>query len=91
MPIQCPDLSIENGKVIILPTNRSVNSSAEYSCNGGYKLDKGDAKRTCQVDGTWSGTDPECSKCSKLCTSMLHVDLGHAADLKLLNTTRYIP
>ena len=62
--IQCPDLgdTIENGKVLITPTARTVNSTAEYSCNDGYKLDKGDAKRTCQAGGTWSGEAPECSE-----------------------------
>ena len=62
--IQCPDLSdtIENGKVLITPTARTVNSTAEYSCDGGYKLDKGDTKRTCQAGGTWSGEAPECSE-----------------------------
>ena len=62
--IQCPDLSdsINNGKVIVTPTARTVNSTAEHICNDGYKLDKGDVKRTCQNDGTWSGEAPECSE-----------------------------
>ena len=62
--IQCPDLSdsIKNGKVVIIPTARTVNSTAEYSCNGDYKLDKGDAKHTCQDGGTWSGEAPQCSE-----------------------------
>ena len=60
--IQCPELSIENGKVIITPTEHTVNSTAEYTCDNGFKLDKGDAKRTCQDGGTWSGQTPECSE-----------------------------
>ena len=62
--IQCPDLSdsINNGKVIVTPTAHTVNSTAEYTCNDGYKLEKGDAKRTCQNDGTWSGEAPGCSE-----------------------------
>ena len=64
LDFQCPDLgdSIENGKVLVTPTARTVNSTAEYSCNGGYKLDKGDAKRTCQDGGIWSGEAPQCSE-----------------------------
>ena len=62
-PIQCPELgSIESGQVIVTPAVRRVNSTAEYTCDSGYKLDKRDAKRTCQPDGTWSGEAPECSK-----------------------------
>ena len=64
--VQCPDLgdSIENGKVVVTPGPAAgiVNSTAEYSCNGGYKLDKGDIKRICQADGTWSGEAPQCSE-----------------------------
>ena len=60
--IQCPKLRLENGGVIITPTNRTVNSTAVYTCNGSYKLDKGAATRTCQDDGTWSGQTPECSE-----------------------------
>ena len=48
--------------MIVIPTSRTVNSTAEYTCDGGYKLDKGNAKRTCQDDGSWSGDTPECSK-----------------------------
>ena len=64
--VQCPDLSdsTENGEVVITPGSaaRTVNSTAEYSCNGGYKLDNGDAKRICQAEGTWSGEAPQCSE-----------------------------
>ena len=62
--VQCPDLSdsIENGEVVVTPTARTVNSTAEYSCNDGYRLDNGVAKRTCQAEGTWSGQAPQCSE-----------------------------
>jgi hypothetical protein len=50
--------------VVITPTARTVNSAAEYTCNDGYKLDKGNAKRTCQAGGTWSGEAPQCSEYS---------------------------
>jgi len=65
--VQCPELgdSIENGKVIVTPAARTVNSTAEYTCDEGFKVDKGDAKRTCQDSGTWSGEAPQCSKVDK--------------------------
>ncbi|MCG8623730.1 MAG: hypothetical protein MJE68_17270, partial [Proteobacteria bacterium] len=61
---QCPDLSdsVEKGEVVVTPTARTVNSTAEYSCDDGYRLDKGDAKRTCLDEGTWSGEAPQCSE-----------------------------
>ena len=60
--VQCPDLSdsIENGEVVITPIARTVNSTAEYSCDDSYRLDNGDAERTCQAEGTWSGEAPQC-------------------------------
>ena len=62
----CPDLNrVTNGEVNIVPPDRSVNSKATYSCSGDYNL-KGNRERLCQVDGTWSGTDPECGKLSAL-------------------------
>ena len=46
--------------MVITPTARTVNSTAEYSCNEGYRLDNGDTERTCQAEGTWSGEAPQC-------------------------------
>ena len=36
-----------------------LDSVANYSCNTGYTL-TGDAMRTCQRDGNWSGSIPTC-------------------------------
>ena len=35
-----------------------------YSCNNGFQKISGDAIRTCQDDGSWSGTAPVCERCS---------------------------
>ena len=59
---QCPELNIENGEVTFTPIERTVNSTAKYTCDVNHKLDKGDAKRTCRNGGTWSGETPECSE-----------------------------
>ena len=59
--IQCPSLNIPNGMVEISPNDRTINSTATYSCNNGLSLD-GNSVRFCQMDGTWSGTEPTCSK-----------------------------
>ena len=34
---------------------------ATYSCISGYNL-VGDSKRTCQVNGSWSGQIPQCNR-----------------------------
>ncbi|XP_052811038.1 neurogenic locus notch homolog protein 2-like isoform X3 [Mya arenaria] len=45
--------------VLILP-DTIVGSIATYVCDANYQLANGDETRTCQNDGTWSGTEPEC-------------------------------
>lgn len=60
--IECPVLAIDNGIVTVVPNDRTLNSTATYSCTVGYSL-QGNSERFCQRDGTWSGTsDPECGK-----------------------------
>ena len=35
--------------------------TCNFTCNIGYELTAGNAKRTCQIDGSWSGTDAVCT------------------------------
>ena len=58
--IKCPDLAFEtwpNG--VITVSDVTFRSRASYKCNTGYKL-KGNNQRTCQIDGSWSGSAPHC-------------------------------
>ena len=48
-----------NGMVSFSAT--TPGSSATYTCNTGYQL-VGTSPRTCQSDGTWSGSDPTCTR-----------------------------
>ena len=50
----------ENGMVTM--TETTVGSTARYSCSGSNYILVGTAKRTCQADGMWSGSAPECGK-----------------------------
>ena len=64
--IRCGGLSNpSNGQVRI--TNDVPGSTATYTCNSGYTLVGGET-RTCQNDGTWSGSAPTCTRvvCSNL-------------------------
>jgi hypothetical protein len=46
----------------VMTSNGNVyNSVASYSCNGGTL--QGNATRTCQANGQWSGTQPTCLYC----------------------------
>ena len=38
------------------------NAIATYTCADGYETLTGNAERTCQSDGTWSGMVPTCQK-----------------------------
>ena len=58
----CPILIIiNNGDIEV--TARTPGETATYSCNDGYRLE-GNATRTCQVSGDWSGQQPECIPCT---------------------------
>ena len=47
-----------NGMVTF--TTTTFGSTANYVCNTGYTL-SGGSTRTCQSDGTWSGSPPTCA------------------------------
>ena len=48
------------GHVTVTGTN--VGSQANYVCDIGYEITKGDNPRTCQSDYTWSGVPAVCER-----------------------------
>jgi hypothetical protein len=75
-PVDCGKLDDpKNGKVKA-PTT-TYKSEATYSCDPNYGPSV-TAKRTCQADGTWSGTAPSCQCEQKMCN-------GSCVDLKTDN------
>ncbi len=49
----------DNGMVDTSMTTEG--STATYTCNTGYNISPGDT-RTCQANGTWSGSEPTCDR-----------------------------
>ncbi|XP_078575823.1 uncharacterized protein LOC144861697 [Branchiostoma floridae x Branchiostoma japonicum] len=55
--VQCPALTTpENGG---MNGGNSYQDVVQFTCNHGYQL-IGDSSRTCQADGTWTGTNVAC-------------------------------
>ena len=63
--VTCPPLSDpSNGMVNCSLADDGVASHGDtctYTCNTGYEL-TGGGTRTCQSDGSWSGSDAMCSR-----------------------------
>ena len=66
--IRCPDLTVPNGNVVVIPNDQSLNSVATYSCNSDYSLEGGNSVRHCQSDREWNGTAPSCGRITVLYT-----------------------
>lgn len=61
----CPGLNNQANGQVNATTAVSTGQSAFYTCDGGYSI-IGDDTRTCQGDGTWSGSEPVCGSCPVL-------------------------
>ena len=71
--IVCEDLpNIPRGSVF-LSGNRE-GSIATYVCDSGYSL-AGDAQRTCQSNGLWSGREPSCGKFQELVVTSVYLSM----------------
>ncbi|XP_064398907.1 complement receptor type 1-like [Halichondria panicea] len=65
--IECPHLEKPLNGSISFSSNLTVDGVAEYTCNDGYKLDRGSANRTCSLDNdnttaTWDGYPAVCTQ-----------------------------
>ncbi|KAI5088644.1 inactive serine protease PAMR1-like [Silurus meridionalis] len=59
---QCPPISqLHHGYSVKFISSDGAIESVEFSCNNSYTL-SGNSKRTCRLDGTWSGKQPQCIK-----------------------------
>ena len=63
--VSCPSLTDPNNGVINCSLGddgvRSYEDTCSFTCNTGYELTDSDT-RTCQGDGSWSGSDVVCRR-----------------------------
>jgi len=63
--VRCPDLGqLDNGTISCMFGDDGVASyqdTCRFSCAEGYHL-SGSTSRTCQSDGTWSGSSATCQR-----------------------------
>ena len=61
---ECPELShhLANGNITLSSPERLSGTTATYTCDSGYELNltSGSEVRTCQANGTWSGSPLAC-------------------------------
>ena len=71
-----------DGQVTYSPsdTPRFVGTVATYSCEQGFDVVEGDMERTCQSDGTWTGSEPSCQRCKCYMFGLLPLGL-YASDV----------
>ncbi|XP_064386457.1 CUB and sushi domain-containing protein 3-like [Halichondria panicea] len=85
-PVDCGSLS-DPGNGIVDASNTTLMNTATYTCNTGYNL-TGDTTRTCQANGTWSGT----AACTPVdCGSLSDPGNGivDASNTTFMNTATY--
>ncbi len=76
VPVSCGGLSSpSNGSVSTPDTN--YGGTASYSCQSGYELN-GSSTRTCQSNGSWSGSAPTCDapECTGSCQALSGITFG---------------
>lgn len=61
-PVKCPKLIAPHNGVIKGLTNYTYKEEANIACSEGYEYVKGDVKRTCLANGTWSGMTGICKR-----------------------------
>ena len=60
---QCPEIQDPDDGMVTTTSRRLSGSTATYTCKSGFELldlTPGSDLRTCQPDGTWSGSEAQC-------------------------------
>ena len=73
-------------------TPPTVGAEATYACNMGYVLE-GNSTRTCDDNGTWTGSVPECIReYSTICKpcSLTSVNMSDSSEMKTLLVVKKI-
>ena len=74
--VSCPSLTNPNNGMINCSLGDdkvpSYEDTCSYTCNTGYQLNGSDT-RTCQSDGSWSGSDAMCKRSEYYHVEYIHV------------------
>ena len=62
-----------------------------YTCDDGFGLQEGSTTRTCQNDGTWSGTEPRCRQGILCLFTILKVIQIYSKFICELNIGNFLP
>jgi len=65
----CSALTLTGGTVSYSDTGRIINTVANHTCGTGYTLN-GNAQRTCQSSGSWTGSAPTCDAIANFCPAL---------------------
>ena len=80
--VRCPSLTNpDNGTINCLLGNDdafSYGDTCNFTCNTGYEL-AGSDTRTCQSDGSWSGSDDVCRIQTFTCTYSQNIATSYVA------------
>lgn len=89
--VVCEELSLDNGNLEMSNGNRE-GSVVTHTCNEGFTL-SGDAVRTCQSNGEWTGFRITCiqSKTSLLKYILCDIEMMKLLIANNLVLSRYIP
>lgn len=84
-PVPCKPLTKPEHGSINYSNGSVYQSKAEYSCASGYHLsNEADRVRTCQSNGSWTGSDPSCLGCGD---GVVSKQIGEECDPAAMNSS----
>lgn len=67
--VECPNPEVNNTNVITMD-NSPGGYVVSLTCKGRHRHISGDLERTCNRNGTWTGTPPVCKECKCTCSAI---------------------
>lgn len=76
--VTCPSLPIFTNGAVVCSAGLNFNSVCTYTCNTNFEVVSGSSTRSCQADGSWSGSQPVCAQVT--CPSLTAIANGAVPD-----------